>query len=308
MRYSLILPVYNEQENIKALYNRTKKVMDKLKGDYELIFVNDGSNDNTLHFLQTLNKLNGKVKIINFSRNFGHQLAVTAGLSFSTGNYVAVLDADLQDPPEILPKFFVQLDKGYDTVYAIRKERKENFFKKLAYNLFYRTLKEIANIDIPPDSGDFCVMNRRVVNAINSLPERNRFVRGLRSWVGFKQIGLSYEREARYAGESKYTLAKLFKLAFDGIFSFSYIPLQLMFYFGFIFLILSFIGILSAVYLRFFTTAYNRVPGFATTIILVMLAGGIQLFSLGIVGEYMRRIYDETKQRPHYVIESTIGF
>ncbi|EKE14075.1 MAG: glycosyl transferase family protein, partial [uncultured bacterium] len=243
-----------------------------------------------------------------FSRNFGHQTAVTAGLDFATGDAVAILDADLQDPPEILPKFFEKLSQGYDVVYAIRKKRKENIFKKAAYSLFYKILHLIASVDIPLDSGDFCVLSQRMVKTINSFPERNRFIRGLRSWAGFKQIGLEYEREKRFAGESKYGLKKLFKLAFDGIFSFSFIPLQIMFILGSASLFLSILGIFLAVYMKYFTTAYNRVPGFATTTILIMFVGGLQLFSIGVMGEYLRRVYDEVKQRPQYIIESKIGF
>lgn len=308
MKYSVIFPVFNEEENISTLYKRTKDILRKLRGEHEIIFVDDGSYDRTFSLLKKLNAKDKDLKIVSFSRNFGHQVAVSAGLNFVTGDYIAILDADLQDPPEILPKFFSKLDEGYDAVYAVRKNRKENLFKKLAYNVFYRMLKKLANINIPLDSGDFCVMNRRMVKAINSLPERNRFVRGLRSWVGFKQMGLEYARDARSAGESKYTLGKLFKLAFDGIFSFSYVPLQFMFYLGIFALILSIVGSLFAVYFRFFTPYYDRVPGFATTIILVMFMGGLNLFSIGLLGEYMRRIYDETKQRPQYIVESTIGF
>lgn len=308
MKYSLIVPVYNEEENLLQLYERVKKTMNKLGKNYEIIFIDDGSTDHTISLLFSLHEKDPRVKIIHFSRNFGHQAAVSAGLQHCSGDYTAILDADLQDPPEILPLFFSKLDEGYDTVYAVRKKRKESFIKRTAYSLFYKLLKTVASIDIPLDSGDFCVMKKKVVNALNSLPERNRFIRGLRSWVGFKHIGIEYERSARYAGTSKYTLSKLFKLAFDGIFSFSYVPLQIMFYAGFGSLALSILGIFLAVYFKFFTSYYNRVPGFATTIILVMFMGGLQLFSIGIIGEYMRRMYDEIKQRPHYIIESTTGF
>lgn len=307
MKYSIVLPVFNEEANIDTLYKRVSSVLEKL-GDHEIIFVNDGSWDKTLELLKKLNSKDKRVKVINFSRNFGHQTAVSAGLKYSAGGKIAILDGDLQDPPEILPKFFKKLDEGYDAVYAIRKERKENIFKRAAYSVFYRLLRKIASIDIPMDSGDFSVLSRRMVNAMNSLPERNRFVRGLRSWVGFKQTGLEYERAARYAGKSKYNLRKLFKLAFDGIFSFSYVPLQAMFYLGLASLVLSAIGSILAVYFRYFTTAYNRVPGFATTIILIMFVGGLIMFSVGIMGEYIRRIYDEIKARPQFIVESTIGF
>lgn len=307
MKYSIIFPVFNEQENIDSLYNKTKKALDTLGSDYEFIFINDGSTDATAHLLTELNKKDKKVKFLNLSRNFGHQAAVAAGLKFAKGESVAILDGDLQDPPDILPTFFSKLDAGYDAVYAIRKNRKESFLKRAAYSLFYRFLRRVANIDIPLDSGDFCVMNQKVVRALNSLPERNRFIRGLRSWVGFKQIGLEYERDARAAGKSKYSFTKLIKLAFDGIFSFSYVPLQIMFYFGLISLFLSVLGTLFAIYNKFFTNNYVKVPGFATTIILVMFVGGLNMFALGLIGEYMRRIYDETKARPPYVIDDMIG-
>ena len=308
MKYSVILPVYNEQENINSLYKRVVKVLADLKKEYEVIFINDGSHDRTRNILEDLHRKTSNIKIINFSRNFGHQTAVTAGLDFASGEQVAILDADLQDPPEILPKFFAKLEDGYDVVYAIRKKRKENIFKRIAYSFFYKILHSIASVDIPLDSGDFCVLSQRMVKTINSFPERNRFIRGLRSWAGFKQIGLEYEREKRFAGESKYGIKKLFKLSFDGIFSFSFIPLQIMFVLGSVSLFLSIMGIFWAIYMKFFTTAYNQVPGFATTTILIMFVGGLQLFSIGIMGEYLRRVYDEVKQRPQYIIESKIGF
>ena len=308
MKYSVILPVYNEEENLSTLYDRVSDALKKLKCDYELIFVNDGSRDHTPELLNKLHSKDKSVKIINFSRNFGHQTAVTAGLQHCSGDYIAIMDADLQDPPEILAQFFAKLDDDYDVVYAIRTKRKESYLKRMGYDTFYRFLHFIANIDIPLDSGDFCVMNKKVVAALNSLPERNRFVRGLRSWVGFKQIGIEYERASRHAGESKYPISKLFKLAFDGIFSFSYVPLQMMFIVGFIAINLSILATIWVVYQRFFTENYAQVPGFATTVILVTFIGGVQLFSLGVVGEYMKRMFDEIKQRPQYIIDSTSGF
>lgn len=307
MKYSLIFPLYNEEENIDSLYKRSTSVLRKLRGEYELIFVNDGSSDKTPLILFNLHKKDDRVKIINFSRNFGHQAAVSAGLKFAIGDRVAILDADLQDPPEVLPVFFKKISEGYDVAYAVRQNRQEGLAKKLAYGFFYRMLRRVANINIPLDSGDFCVMNRKVVDAVNSLPERNRFVRGLRSWVGFRQVGITYARQARAAGSSKYNMSRLLKLAFDGIFSFSYVPLQFMFYLGSLALLLSIVGSVMAIYFRFFTTYYNRVPGFATTIILVMFIGGLQLFSIGLVGEYLRRVYDEIKNRPQYIVDSTVG-
>lgn len=308
MDYSIILPVFNEEENIDKLFERVSGVLTSLKGTHEIIFINDGSSDRTRELLTALHKKHKIVKVINFSRNFGHQTAVSAGLKYASGDAIAILDADLQDPPEVLPEFFKKLVSGYDTVYAIRKNRKEGFFKKLGYSMYYRFLKFVARVDIPLDSGDFCVMNRRMVDAINSLPERNRFVRGLRSWVGYRQVGLAYDRDARHAGESKYTMSKIFKLASDGIFSFSYMPLQAITWLGFFGILLSVAGTLWAGYQKFFTSNYNAVPGFATTVILIMFIGGLQLFALGVVGEYMRRMYDEIKARPQYIIDSTLGF
>ncbi len=308
MKYSAILPIYNEETNIPSLYKRLTKVLSKLSSQYEIVCINDGSWDRSYDLLLKLHKKDKKVKLINFSRNFGHQIAVSAGLAHATGDKIAVLDADLQDPPEILPEFFKKLDKGYDVVYAIRKKRKEGVLKKAAYMLFYRILRQLTQTDIPLDSGDFCVMKKRVAQALSSLPERNRFVRGLRSWVGYKQTGIEYERDGRFSGESKYSLRKMFRLAFDGIFSFSYVPLQFMFLIGLISLVLSCVGIILVVYYKYFTPYFDRVPGFATTTILVSFIGGLQMFSIGLMGEYVRRVYDEIKQRPLYIIESAYGF
>jgi len=306
MKYSLIFPIFNEAENISSLVERAREVMEKLK-DYEIIFVNDGSTDNSQALLEKYAQKFKTIKVLNFSRNFGHQAAVTAGLDHSEGELVAILDADLQDPPEILPQFFAKLNQGYDVVYAIRRQRKESLIKRGMYFLFYRILRLVANIKIPLDSGDFCVLKRRVVLELRALPERNRFLRGLRSWVGYRQTGIEYERQSRERGESKYTLTKMFKLAFDGIFSFSYFPLQLLTWSGFLFLVLAILGILLTLYAKLFTNIF--IPrGFPTTIIVILFIGGINMFSLGLIGEYIGRIYDEVKQRKIYVIESKSGF
>ena len=306
MQYSLVIPIFNEQENITELYARLSKTMESLNKDYEIVFINDGSTDQTLSKLSNLHNQDKRVKAITFSRNFGHQIAVTAGLNNVQGKYIAVLDADLQDPPEVLPDFFTKLTQGYDVVYAIRTQRKDSWLRKTMYYLFYRLLKLMANITIPLDSGDFCVMTKRVVDILNQLPERNRFVRGLRSWVGFSQTGLAYARDKRYAGISKYNMSAMLKLAFDGIFSFSYVPLQILTWTGFVVFLLSIFSSLLTVYYKLFTDVY--IPrGFPTTIIVIMFIGGINMLGLGIIGEYLGRIYDEVKQRVPYVIESTIG-
>ncbi len=303
---SIILPVFNEEANIKSLHSRVVKALKPLKKSFEIIFINDGSHDKSLQHIKRLQAKNKYIRIINFSRNYGHQAAVTAGLDYCSGDYVAVLDADLQDPPEILPDFFGKLDEGYDVVYAVRKNRKEHPIKKTAYALFYRILQAVSNIDIPLDSGDFCVMKKRVVQTMRAMPERNRFVRGIRSWVGFNQTGLEYERSVRHAGDSKYSFRKLVQLAVDGILSFSYIPLRIMTFGGLFAFLGSIIGVFIALYLRLFTNTF--VPGFATTVILLLSGVGIIVLGLGIIGEYIAHIYDEVKQRPPYIIESTYGF
>lgn len=307
IKYSIILPSYNEETNINEIYTRIYKTVSNLTEEYEVIFINDGSTDNTEQKIRELHGQNSRVKLINFSRNFGHQTAVTAGLNYAKGEVIALLDSDLQDPPEVLPSFFNKINEGYDVVYAIRKNRKESSVKKAAYFLFYRLLNVVSNIKIPLDSGDFCVMNRKIVDILNKLPERNRFIRGLRSWVGYKQIGLEYDRDERFSGKSKYNIQKLFKLAFDGIFSFSYAPLQFLTFTGFSFFVLSILGSLMTVYFKLFTKIY--IPqGFPTTIIVILFIGGINMLSLGIIGEYIGRIYDEVKRRAPFLIASTVGF
>jgi len=304
--YSVILPVFNEEETIPALYKRLHAVFKEFSEPYELLFINDGSSDGSARILGELHKKDKRVKLINFSRNFGHQMAVTAGLQYASGSIMIILDADLQDPPEVLPQFIAKIKEGYDVVYAIRTKRKESWVKRFAYYAFYRLLARVSNIDIPLDSGDFCVMSRRIVNAINTLPERNRFIRGLRSWVGYQQIGLTYERSERYAGKSKYSLRKLFRLAFDGIVSFSYAPLQILTVTGFLFFIVSIIASLVTIYFKLFTSVY--IPrGFPTTIITILFIGGINMLALGIIGEYIGRIYDEVKHRHQFVVESMLG-
>jgi dolichol-phosphate mannosyltransferase len=249
-----------------------------------------------------------RVRIVNLSRNFGHQTAITAGLDYASGDIVAIMDSDLQDPPEVLPAFFQKQREGYDVVYAIRKNRKEGVLKKAAYTIFYRLLQRIANINIPLDSGDFCVISRRALNTLKSIPERNRFLRGLRGWIGFKQIGMEYDRDKRFAGEAKYTFSKLLKLAFDGFVSFSYMPLRLASILGLIVSALSFIGILIIFYLSFLTSKTLSVPGWASVAVIILFLGGVQLVTIGIIGEYIGRVYDEVKQRPLYVVQDVIGF
>lgn len=297
---TVVLPTYNEQENIPELYRRLTQTLKFLSGNYELIFINDGSTDGSIDLLSKLRESDKKVKIINFSRNFGHQAAVSAGIDYSRGKAVVLMDTDLQDPPEILPDILKEWENGAEVVYAVRKERKERAIKKAAYFSFYRLLQLISNIDIPLDSGDFCLLDKQVVDQIKAMPERNRFIRGLRSWVGFKQVAFPYERDARFAGEVKYTFRKLVKLGLDGILSFSSFPLRLATFFG---LLTSAIGLLYLLFIVGFYFFGGRSPqGWTSIIAVFLLISGIQMIVLGMIGEYIARIYDETKQRPNYIV------
>jgi len=306
IRYSVIIPILNEQETISELYRRLTDVFRRLNEPYEIIFIDDGSSDRSTQILKEIQESDPNIRIIIFSRNFGHQVAVCAGIDYAQGDAVIIMDGDLQDPPEIIPQFIDKWKEGFEVVYGIRKRRKEFFLKRLAYTSFYRILQKIANISIPLDSGDFSLLDRKIVENMKSIKERNRFVRGIRSWVGFRQTGLEYERDKRYAGEVKYTFRKLVRLAFDGLVSFSHIPLQIASFVGFIISIISFLGIIFVLYLRLFKDV--TVPGFTTTVILILFLGGIQLITIGIIGEYVGRIYDEVKKRPLYITEELIGF
>jgi polyisoprenyl-phosphate glycosyltransferase len=305
---SIIIPVYFEELVIKECYKRVKTVLLSLKKyDYELIFVNDGSTDNTLSIGKSIAIQNDKVKIISFSRNFGHQIAITAGMNRAKGDAIIILDADLQDPPEIIPEMIINYEAGYDVVYAIRKNRKEHFIKKIAYKIFYRLMNRLSDIKTPLDSGDFCLMSRKVVDLINSMPEKNRYIRGIRAWVGFKQIGIEYSREKRKIGKTKYTIFKLFKLAFDGIVSFSTKPLQFALNLG---LLSIFVGALLIIYIGIQKLFYPEitVSGWASTLSVIVFFSGVQLFTLGVIGEYIGRIFDESKNRPLYIIDEEFNF
>jgi len=304
-RISLIFPVYNEEKVLPSLYERVRQLIEQLDYDVEVILINDGSRDMSLDLMKQFHKEDPRFKVIDFSRNFGHQVAITAGIDFAMGDAVILMDADLQDPPELVPQLLNKWDEGYQVVYGIRKTRKEHIFKRMSYSLFYRILQQISAIPIPLDAGDFCLMDRVVIDTLKSMQERNRFVRGLRSWVGFHQVGLAYDRGERYSGEVKYTLPKLMKLALDGIFAFSYFPLQLASYTGFIISIISFLGILVYLYRKLFVGGEPQ--GFPTLVILILFMGGIQLIFLGVIGEYIGRIYDEVKRRPNYVVREMYG-
>ncbi len=306
-RISIVAPAYNEEEVLPEFYRRVREVMDSVGEPWELILVNDGSRDNTLAVMRELHEKDPRVKIVSFSRNFGHQLAITAGLDYASGDAVVIIDADLQDPPEVIPELIAKWREGYDVVYAVRKERKgESWFKEWTAKFFYRLIYRITDVDIPKDTGDFRLMDRKVVEALRTMRERNRFMRGLSVWVGFKQTGVYYVREPRFAGETKYPFRKMLKFALDAITSFSYVPLQLATYTGFAIAGLSLVAVLVAVYLRL--TTGRALLGQATTLVAVLFLGGIQLIFLGIIGEYLGRIYDEVKARPLYIVAETIGF
>ena len=304
---SVVIPIWNEEAVIPELYRRVCAVMAQAGETWELICVNDGSGDRSLEMLVALSEQDLHVKVIDFSRNFGHQIAITAGADFAEGDVVIVMDADLQDPPELILRMIEKWRAGYEVVYAMRAKRQgETWFKLLTANVFYRLLRNITDVEIPLDTGDFRLMDRRVVLAMRQLREKHRFMRGLSSWVGFKQIGVEYERAERYAGETGYPLQKMIRLALTAITGFSYIPLQLATYFGFGLAFLSLVGILLTILLRLSGSEFFL--GQATTLVSVLFLGGIQLIVLGIIGEYLGRIYDEVKGRPLYIVSRAYGF
>jgi dolichol-phosphate mannosyltransferase len=297
---SVVVPLYNEQENLTELQRRLTVSLSALDVAYQLVFVNDGSQDATAPLLDELAQRDGHLTAIHLSRNFGHQAAITAGIDHATGRAIILMDGDLQDPPEVLGQFLAAWRKGGDVVYAIRTKRKEGLLKRAAYAVFYRLLRATSDLDVPLDSGDFCLMDRKVVDALRQLPERQRFVRGLRTFVGFRQVGVAYEREARNAGRPKYTLRSLIRLAIDGLVSFSGFPLSLVTYFG----LVSFgLALVLTVWVLVDACYRHTAPqGWASTLVIMLFLGAVQLLSLGIVAEYIRRIFLETKQRPTYIV------
>ena len=307
-KLSIIIPMYYEEKVVNECYKRLKEMVEKLKGyDYELIFVNDGSKDNTLNLLEEIAKNNNKVKIISFSRNFGHQAAVTAGLKYVTGDAIVIIDADLQDPPELIPEMLKLWEQGYEVIYGKRKSRKgESAFKLLTAKMFYNTLDALSDVEIPKDTGDFRLVDRKVVNTINEMPEHNKFLRGLFSWVGYKQIPFEYERQERFAGKTKYPLKKMLKLASDGIISFSTKPLKLVGYVGIFSILLSLIILIYSL-VSFAFNLNNLTAGWTSIMVTVTFFAGVQLLSIWIISEYIGRIYDESKNRPQYIIDKKIN-
>lgn len=311
---SIIIPIYNEEESLHTLKNRLIKASLLWNDSFEIIFVDDGSVDKSFNILVQFSNEDHRIITIKLSRNFGHQPAISAGMKASKGDVVIIMDGDLQDPPEEIPKFLNKWREGYQVVYAIRRKRKESFFKKVSYKLFYRLLSLISDIRIPLDSGDFCLMDRKIVDILNNqMTEQNRFVRGLRAYAGFRQIGIEYERAERYAGEVKYTFKKLLRLALDGLFDFSTFPLRIATYFGLTVSVISFIiGIFFIIHriidFKILGVSPSDVPGVASLAVGIFFLGGVTLLVLGIIGEYIGRIYFEVKKRPFYIIEETIDY
>jgi polyisoprenyl-phosphate glycosyltransferase len=307
-RYSIVAPIYNEEGNIQKLYDRITAVMDSTGETWELVTVNDGSRDRSAELLEELSKKDHRVKMVNFARNFGHQLAVTAGLHYTSGEAMVIIDADLQDPPELILEMIERWKAGYQVVYAVRQERKgESWFKLFTAKLFYRMIDRLTEVNIPLDTGDFRLMDRHVVDALNSMPEHNRFIRGLTSWIGFKQTGVTYVREAREWGETKYPFKKMVKFAMDAVTGFSYFPLQIMIYVSFVLGVLAVLSVPIIAILRLIL-GFQFLGGQVTNIVLLLLLSSFQLFFLFVMGQYVARIYDETRGRPLYIVANKVGF
>lgn len=305
-RYSIVIPVYNEEAVIEQTYHRLKQVMDSTKEHYELIFVDDGSRDQSATMIKRFGDRDYAVKLISFSRNFGHQVAITAGMDYASGAAVVVIDADLQDPPELILEMIAKWKEGYQVVYAKRTKRKgETFFKKQTAHFFYRLLRISTDLDIPTDTGDFRLLDSRVCEELKRLPEKNRYVRGLVSWVGFRQTAIEYERDERLAGETKYPLKKMIKLSLDGLTSFSMKPLQLANYAGVILITFGFSYLMAMLFFKVFTASV--IAGWNLVISLQLILTGVLLTMMGIVGEYIGRIYDEARERPLYIVSECYG-
>lgn len=302
---SIVAPLYNESESFPHLVTRLNALMDTTPLTIEVVLIDDGSRDNTATLMQQLALADGRYHCVFLSRNYGHQIALTAGLAAAKGTEALfIIDGDLQDPPELLTQFYDKLNEGYDVVYAVRKKRKEGWFKKMAYFMFYRFMRSISYVDIPLDSGDFSMISRRVANVLNQMPEESRFIRGMRSWIGFRQVGLEYERDARVAGEPKYSFKMLRRLAYNGIFNFSEYPIKFVTRLGMFAILVALVYLIFNLVKKYY---FGGVPqGFAALVFLITLFSGVQLIALGLIGEYVLRIFFQTKGRPLYVVREII--
>lgn len=302
MELSIISPVFNEEAVLMAFYERTSRVMQQMTCTCELIFVNDGSSDKSLSLIRELAKLDSRVKYVSFSRNFGHQVAVSAGLDHCSGDAVVIIDADLQDPPELIPRLYERYKEGFQVVYARRNSRSgESVMKKLTAGIFYRLLSKSTNVNIPVDTGDFRIFDKRIAEVLRKMPEQQKFIRGQIAWAGFSQTYILYDRDERLAGQTGYTYRKMFRLAIDGITSFSNLPLKFATVTGFIVSLITFVIILYTLYSRFVIRDY--VPGWTSIMLAVLFIGGVQLICIGIIGEYISRISDNVRNRPLYIVE-----
>lgn len=303
---TIVIPLYNEEKLFGELTDRLAKLLDSLSIPVQVVLVNDGSGDNTPFLMQMISEKDKRFKSVLLSRNHGHQIAVSAGMHYADGtDAIMIMDGDLQDPPELINEFYSKVKEGYDVVFAIRKNRKENFLLKFAYWAYYRVQRMVSNYNIPIDSGDFCMISKRVRDVMVSMPEQSRYLRGMRSWVGFKQIGLEYNRNERYAGKSKYSLKKLMQLAFNGIFNFTEFPIKLIYRLGFGAIILS---ILYIIYLSWVKISGAPLPqGYFTIVFAISFFSGIQLICLGLIGEYVFRTYNQVRQRPLFIVDKVIN-
>lgn len=306
MDISVVIPVLNEAHGLPELRRRLTEALDRAQLSFEVILVDDGSQDDSRNLMAEFHQQDERFRALCLSRNFGHQIAITAGLMHAKGDAIAIMDADLQDPPEVLLLFWKKLKEGYDVVYGVRRKRKENMIKRMCYFLFYRLLNKLSEYPMPLDSGDFCLMSRHIVDHLNKMPETHRYLRGLRAWSGFQQIGLEYEREGRFIGKSKYTFTKLFNLALDGLISFSAIPVRFIIQFGFLTAVTSF-GIGVAYMILKLLDIGTWPSGFATLFLLIAFLGGIQLITIGMIGEYVARMHMEVKRRPLFLVADYIG-
>jgi len=305
MSYSIVIPIYNEEKILGELFERLAAVTAALDAPYEVLLVDDGSRDRSFEIMTGLHRRDQRFKAIRLSRNFGHQVAITAGMAMASGDAVLLMDGDLQDPPELIHEMIARWKEGNEVVYTVKRSRKENPLKRLAFRSFYRVLHALSTIDIPMDAGNFSLLDRRVVDILKQMPERNRYISGMRAWTGFRQTAVMYDRDPRFAGKPQMSLRRLIQLALDGIFSFSNVPLRLAVYVGLLTAAAAFAGGLVVIYARIFTD--KAILGWASTILSILFVGGMILLTLGVIGEYISRIYEEVKNRPLYVIRDLVG-